>query len=263
MSGLMIGFIVLSYFLGSIPYGYLIGHFWGGKEIQKEGSKSIGAINVGRVTGRVELEIITLILDMLMKGTVAVAIAYYVFGTKLMIVLMLTAAILGHLFPVFTKFQGGKGVAALIGGIFGLAVLEIVHWGAFLFASFFWVIILILSFIVFGSGIRFIANLGLVGLLLLFTWVFTPCWEFGAFALYIFSLISWAHRENFGRLWRSEEKGREIEIKFHPEKIGSLVRFQKEEITSEPKTVIKLNLLKNIREIIRILMETVEIKFKK
>ncbi len=242
MNGLMIVFIVSSYLLGSVPYGDLVARSWGGgKDIQKGGSGSKGAVNVWRVTGKFKLGIITLVLDMLMKGTIIVAIAYYVFRTDLMIVLMLSAVILGHIFPIFAKFKGGKGIAALIGGIIGLSTLNLIPLGVFLIPAILWVSVLVISILSLRFGALFLSNLAFVFTLLPLTLLHIPSLEFGIFTVCLFIIVILAHRENFRRLRRGEEKGIRITVKW-----GSFIAAINETIVAlrksgERQTVIKLN----------------------
>jgi acyl phosphate:glycerol-3-phosphate acyltransferase len=100
------------YLLGSIPFGLLITRLAGTQDLRTIGSGNIGATNVLR-TGRKELAALTLICDAL-KGTVAVLIAFH-FGGQDLAVLAALGAFLGHLFPVWLRFEGGKGVATYIG----------------------------------------------------------------------------------------------------------------------------------------------------
>ena len=121
--------IVIGYLLGSIPFGLLLTRFAGTQDLRSIGSGSIGATNVLR-TGNKGLAAATLIGDML-KGTVAVLIAGY-FGGPDAAMLAGLAAFLGHLFPVWLNFKGGKGVATYIGVLLGLfwpaAVVFCVLW---------------------------------------------------------------------------------------------------------------------------------------
>src|SRR5512140_518171 len=109
---------VIGYLLGSIPFGLILTRLAGTQDIRSIGSGSIGATNVLR-TGRKSLAAGTLLLDAL-KGTAAVIIAGYVAGPNAAMVAGL-GAFLGHLFPVWLKFKGGKGVATYIGLLIGLA----------------------------------------------------------------------------------------------------------------------------------------------
>ena len=133
---LLIPAFVLGYLLGSIPFGLLLTRLAGTQDLRTIGSGNIGATNVLR-TGRKSLAAATLIGDML-KGTVAVIIAGY-FGGPNAAMLAALGAFLGHLFPVWLKFRGGKGVATYLGVLLGLfwpgAVVFAVLWLATAFTS--------------------------------------------------------------------------------------------------------------------------------
>jgi acyl phosphate:glycerol-3-phosphate acyltransferase len=109
---------VFGYLCGSIPFGILLTRLAGGPDIRAIGSGNIGATNVLR-TGRKGLAAATLIGDML-KGTVAVLLVSAFLG-KNAAVAAAFGAFLGHLFPVWLNFRGGKGVATYIGVLLGLA----------------------------------------------------------------------------------------------------------------------------------------------
>jgi glycerol-3-phosphate acyltransferase PlsY len=110
--------LVVGYLLGSIPFGLLLTKLTGGPDIRSIGSGNIGATNVLR-TGNKRLAAATLLGDML-KGTAAVLIAKYALPGDAPLVAGL-GAFLGHLFPVWLGFKGGKGVATYIGVLLGLA----------------------------------------------------------------------------------------------------------------------------------------------
>jgi glycerol-3-phosphate acyltransferase PlsY len=112
--------LVLGYALGSIPFGLLLTRLAGTQDIRAIGSGSIGATNVLR-TGRKGLAAATLLCDVL-KGTAAVALAAWLFGRDPALAAGL-GAFLGHLFPVWLRFKGGKGVATYIGILIGVAVI--------------------------------------------------------------------------------------------------------------------------------------------
>ncbi len=120
---------IIGYLLGSIPFGLVLTRLAGTQDLRTIGSGNIGATNVLR-TGRKGLAAATLLLDAL-KGTLAVIIAGYLGGAEAAMVAGL-GAFLGHLFPVWLKFKGGKGVAVYIGILIGLywpaAVLFCVIW---------------------------------------------------------------------------------------------------------------------------------------
>ena len=122
--------IVLSYLLGSIPFGIIISRLWKGIDIRDHGSKNPGATNVYRVLGPVPA-VIVLALDA-GKGLVAtlllsrISIGQPIADPVSLMILAGTAVILGHTFPVFAGFKGGKGVATGLGVLISLAPFETV-----------------------------------------------------------------------------------------------------------------------------------------
>ena len=108
----------LGYLLGTIPFGLVLTRLAGTQDLRSIGSGSIGATNVLR-TGRKGLAVATMILDAL-KGTVAVLVVLQFGGLDLALLAAL-GAFLGHLFPIWLRFRGGKGVATYIGILIALA----------------------------------------------------------------------------------------------------------------------------------------------
>lgn len=129
MGGLMV--FILAYLIGSIPFGLLITRAAGLGDIRNIGSGNIGATNVLR-TGKKHLAALTLLGDML-KGTLAVFIGFQLgntFGGELIAYIAALGAFVGHLYPVWLNFKGGKGVATFLGVTLGL------FWeGALIFAA--------------------------------------------------------------------------------------------------------------------------------
>ncbi|MHC2461973.1 glycerol-3-phosphate 1-O-acyltransferase PlsY [Bradyrhizobium embrapense] len=121
---------VIGYLLGSIPFGMILTRLAGTQDLRTIGSGNIGATNVLR-TGHKGLAAATLLGDML-KGTVAVIIAGSIDGPNAAMLAAL-GAFLGHLFPVWLKFRGGKGVATYIGVLLGL------FWPAALIFAVIWI----------------------------------------------------------------------------------------------------------------------------
>ena len=143
MTKLIVIIAVVSYLLGSIPFGYLLVRIFRGQDVRQTGSGNIGATNVAR-TGSKGLAVATLLLDAL-KGYAAVAIAFRLAGSHrfengvstsiyeqgqpmmdsqtvfLLAALAAFCAILGHMFTVWLRFKGGKGVATAVGAFSGLA----------------------------------------------------------------------------------------------------------------------------------------------
>jgi glycerol-3-phosphate acyltransferase PlsY len=132
---LVVAFL-LGYVLGSIPFGLVLTRLAGTADLRSIGSGSIGATNVLR-TGNKGLAVATLLGDAL-KGTLAVVIAGY-YGGPNAAMLAAFGAFLGHLYPVWLKFKGGKGVATYIGVLIGLfwpaAVVFCVMWLATAFTT--------------------------------------------------------------------------------------------------------------------------------
>lgn len=127
--------LVVGYLLGSIPFGLLLTRMAGAGDVRAIGSGNIGATNVLR-TGRKDLAAATLLLDAL-KGTFAVLIAGQFDHTAALAAAI--GAFLGHVYPVWLGFRGGKGVATFLGALFGLSwpagLVFVAVWLAVAFAS--------------------------------------------------------------------------------------------------------------------------------
>ena len=180
--------MLLGYLLGSIPFGVLLTRWGGAGDLRAIGSGNIGATNVLR-TGRKGLAAATLLLDAL-KGVAAVLLAaHFSPGNE---TLAAAGAFLGHCFPVWLRFRGGKGVATL-GGI-ALAL----YWPAGLIYAGLWIAVLAVT--------RLSSLAGLAAALL--TPVATAF--FGRFDLVLLFLslaliLAWKHRENIERLLAGTE----------------------------------------------------------
>ena len=189
MIGTYILALVIGYLLGSIPFGLLLTRFAGTQDLRSIGSGSIGATNVLR-TGRKGLAAATLLFDAL-KGTVAVLIAGY-FGGPNAAMLAALGAFLGHLFPVWLKFRGGKGVAVYIGVLIGL------FWPAALVFCLLWLAT--------AATTRYSSLSALVASVVtpIFLWWFGHPALASLFAV-MTMLLFWAHRENIKRLQAGTE----------------------------------------------------------
>ena len=180
---------VFGYLCGSIPFGVLLTRLSGAPDVRGIGSGNIGATNVLR-TGRKALAAATLLGDML-KGTVAVLLADYFLGRDAALGAAL-GAFLGHLFPVWLGFKGGKGVAIYIGLLLGLA------WPAALFFGALWLAVAALSR--YSSLAALIAS----ALAPFFLWWWGARSEAELFAL--LSILLWImHRANIARLVSGRE----------------------------------------------------------
>lgn len=184
---LLIVFLVASYLIGAIPCGVVLTRLVGSEDIRKAGSGNIGATNVYRVAGR-KLGIATLILDCL-KGVIPVAVALKVFpDAPASVALVAAATFLGHLYPVYIGFKGGKGVATAL--------------GIFLVLSPVGVLVALLIFVALVWKWRYI-SLGSIGaaaacpLLILYFERSTSLFLVG---LFIGGMVIVRHRANIGRL---------------------------------------------------------------
>ncbi len=114
-----IAILIASYLLGAVPFGLVITRLAGLGDIRDIGSGNIGATNVLR-TGRKDLALATLLLDA-GKGAIAVLVTSYAIGMRDMAAAAGLAAFVGHCFPVYLKFKGGKGVATFFGTLFAVS----------------------------------------------------------------------------------------------------------------------------------------------
>jgi glycerol-3-phosphate acyltransferase PlsY len=180
---------LFGYLLGSIPFGLIITRAAGGPDVRTIGSGNIGATNVLR-TGRKGLAAATLLCDML-KGTAAVLIAAHFWGHDAALAAGLSAFI-GHLFPVWLKFKGGKGVATYIGVLIGL------YWPAAIVFILIWLLTAALSR--YSSLAALIAS----ALTPLSLWLFVKPAEAALFM--VLTVMLWImHRANIARLMAGTE----------------------------------------------------------
>lgn len=177
--------IAIAYLLGSIPFGLLLTRLAGLGDIRATGSGNIGATNVMRRNKW--LGIVTLLLDG-GKGFLAVWLAQQ---WQESIYLAGAAAVLGHVFPVWLKFKGGKGVATALGVIFALQpIIGLVFCG-------FWLVMLLVKGYVSAASIGAMWFIGAVApAITTYEKLFSQFWFYLPLAL----LITWTHRANIVRL---------------------------------------------------------------
>lgn len=183
---------LLGYALGSIPFGYLLTRLSGHGDIRTVGSGNIGATNVLRA-GHKGLAALTLLLDGL-KGTLAVILGALIGGAQLPDAGLAAglAAFLGHIFPVWLGFRGGKGVATYIGVVGGL-----VWQGALIFCGVWIAVALALRY---SSLSALLASVATPLALFAFGWT-----NEALLALVMTALLVWKHSANISRLIKGEE----------------------------------------------------------
>jgi glycerol-3-phosphate acyltransferase PlsY len=185
----LLGVAVAAYFIGSIPFGLILTEIAGFGDVRKIGSGNIGATNVLR-TGNKALAAATLLLDG-GKGAAAVLVARYLYGPEAAIIAG-GAALLGHMFPVWLRFRGGKGVAT------GLGVLLAIAWPVGLIACGVWLLTAVV--------LRYSSLAALLALAAspITAW-FLADRQVAGLALFLAVLVWLRHRENIGRLRKGEE----------------------------------------------------------
>jgi acyl phosphate:glycerol-3-phosphate acyltransferase len=180
----------VSYLLGSIPFGYLLVRIFKGEDVRTGGSGNIGATNVARKSPA--LGVATLVLDAA-KGLAAVLVARVLFSGPHQQLIMTTAAffaVLGHLFPVWLKFRGGKGVATSLGSFILLTPKSI--------------LCLVGLFLLIAVAFRYV-SLGSVAVAAAFPLLAWALHEYVdplqlVFIVLVSALVIWRHRQNIGRL---------------------------------------------------------------
>ena len=178
---------VYSYLLGSIPFGLILTKIFLKKDIRKIGSGNIGTTNVLR-TGKKSLAAVTLILD-LMKGYFSIIITFTYFENLISYSALI--CFIGHIFPVWLKFKGGKGVATYLGVVLALS------YKFFLIFGISW---LILSFL-----FRYASLSSIISSLIVFVCSYFFNNNFSLILFIFFIIILYTHRENIVRLKNSEE----------------------------------------------------------
>ncbi len=178
---------VYSYLLGSIPFGLVLTKIFLKKDIREIGSGNIGTTNVLR-TGKKSLAIATLILDLL-KGYFSIAITFIYFENLISYSALI--CFIGHIFPVWLKFKGGKGVATYLGVVLALS------YKFFLIFGITW---LVLSFL-----FRYASLSSIISSLIVFVYSYFFINNFSLILFIFFVIIIYTHRENIVRLKNSEE----------------------------------------------------------
>jgi len=180
--------IIYSYLLGSIPFGLIITKIFLGKDIRKVGSGNIGTTNVLR-TGKKSLAAATLLFDIL-KGYFSILITYNFFSD--LIYLSALICFIGHIFPIWLKFRGGKGVATYLGVILGVSL----NLG----------IIFVITWLIIALIFRYSSLSSILGSMTV--WIYSIFFSNEMeiyFSFFLFIIIFFTHRENIIRLKNSKE----------------------------------------------------------
>jgi glycerol-3-phosphate acyltransferase PlsY len=183
--------VIFAYLLGSVPTGLLVCRLFGFEDPRGSGSGNIGATNVGRTAGKLP-GILTLAGDAL-KGFVPTLWALTAFDPPLAVALVGLAAFLGHLFPLYLGFRGGKGVAT------GLGIFLAVAPGALFFAA------LLFGLVVWSWQMVSLGSLAAAAALPLTMGFLGEPRPFVLLALAVFALTVWKHRENIERILSGTE----------------------------------------------------------
>jgi len=183
--------ILISYLLGSIPFGYIAGRI-NKIDIKKIGSGSTGATNVSRALG-VKWAFLVAILDVL-KAAIPLYLAFKYLTIEWQIALISIIPVLGHIFPIWLKFKGGKGIATFVPGL--IAFLGLVP---FIILITIWAIILKIT------KTMSLNNLVLAFFIPFFIWFNTHSITYFILGIIFFLTILWSHRENIKRLYSEKE----------------------------------------------------------
>lgn len=192
MTPVAIALLIGAYLLGAVPFGLLIASRYAGVDVRAKGSGNIGATNVARTAGK-KLGVITLFLDGL-KGAIPVLVAEFALHQPILIVALAgLAAVLGHVFPIYLKLKGGKGVATGAGASLALAPLP-----TLIAAAVFLVVYAVGKVVSLGS---LIASLVLLGAVYYLDGRNEVLWVTSAIVL----LILVRHRSNIERIIKKTE----------------------------------------------------------
>ena len=178
---------VYSYLLGSIPFGLVLTKIFLKKDIREIGSGNIGTTNVLR-TGKKTLAVTTLMLDLL-KGYFSIIITFTYFENLISYSALI--CFIGHIFPVWLKFKGGKGVATYLGVILAL--------------SYKFFLIFVITWIILSFLFRYASLSSIVSSLIVFVYSYFYIYNFSLILFIFFVIIVYTHRENIVRLKNSEE----------------------------------------------------------
>ncbi len=186
--------IALGYLLGSVPFGLVIGYLWLGRDIRESGSGKTGTTNVLRTAGRLPA-VLVMVAD-IAKAVVPGLVGRFVFHDDGVAAAGASAAVVGHIWPVFAGFRGGRGVASAFGAVLGLTPLAVV-------------------FPVIGAALviptRYVSLMSVVGtpisaaIVVVAAVAFGQPWEYAVCALFATALVEYKHIPNIRRLLAGTE----------------------------------------------------------
>ena len=200
--------IVISYLLGSVPFGLIIGRFKAKIDIRNYGSGRTGGTNVLRTLGRGAF-LVVVTFDVL-KGAVAVLLAKLIFGEGFLAIgiyhlekpgvasIAALVAVAGHIWPVFARFKGGRGVGTFIGTMFAISPVAALFGGE--------VLIIAAGLSGFASLGSLTGIAGVCALLIPLTFLYGSPLEYLLYAVIAFTIITIIHRDNIVRLFSGRER---------------------------------------------------------
>lgn len=196
---LVLIFIIIAYLFGSIPTGYLLVKRKKGLDIRNIGSGATGGTNVSRILG-IQWGFLVGVFDAL-KGFLPVFLASKVLPFDWEIALVAIAPVVGHIFPCFLQFKGGKGVATMVGCLSALF-----GW------PFFWIVLFYGIFYLAVFRISSLFSLSFSSFLPIISYFFAPQTPFLFLGFSLFFLIWWAHRENIERIKTGQESLKKVDL---------------------------------------------------
>lgn len=183
--------VVFAYLLGSVPTGLLLSRALAGVDPRQKGSRNIGATNVMRTVGKA-LGAVTLLGDVL-KGLIPVLLALCLGREQAWVAAVALAAFLGHCFPIYLRFKGGKGVATAVGIFLPVAPLAV-----------------LMAFVVFATGVAItrmvsVGSIAAAGAVPLLIWLRGYPVSFILLGICVGAIIIYRHKENIQRLLMGKE----------------------------------------------------------
>ena len=192
--------ILLAYVFGSIPWGYVVARLQG-VDIRQKGSGSIGATNIYRTLG-LSYAVFVGLLDVF-KGVLVMGIAKFSLNNHYEIALIALAVIVGHMFSIFLKGKGGKGIATTFG-----VLLVLIGWETMLLALLIWLGLLIFT------RYMSLTNLVMIWFFPIFYVFVQPDFAFFILGIIVTMLVYWAHRGNIERLKEGREPVLHVTVGF-------------------------------------------------